>query len=514
MSYNDTMRPTLKHFLLARHIYWVLLLSIGALATPSYSAELDYFSLESSYERWQLPAGERMGMTRLSLQQQLNPYMSAGVEAYTAMAGERGGFITLGGSLGLKYPLTSQLAIESGLFVGGGGGRGGRELTGGGLMLRENLGLRYQLPAGPSLSLGYSWVNFPSQGQIKSQQLYAGINIPFKVLTEPGKLKSYRLFLDNDNQEFHPMTHEIKLKAREIYMARNTITDTGSTQENIGLIGVEWRTYLSDHWYINLDTAAAARGHARGYMHIMAGPGYRQTITKNWNIYTDMNVGGGGGGNVNTGSGILYDYRIGSQYFINRHWFVDASVSHLWAQSTSFRSNSIGLSVGYQFGPRLNSDSSLIDSFDSHGLRVRFAEQTYRKANDSWRNIPNRSVDNLGVQIDYFVSPYWYLTGQGLSAVKGEAGAYSTGQVGAGLRQKLSKRIFIELEGLIGAAGGGGINTGSGLVAQTNLNIGYEINPSLEILGTVGETKAINGEFRAHVIGMSLAYKLNVLSGR
>jgi hypothetical protein len=120
----------------------------------------------------------------------------------------------------------------------------------------------------------------------------------------------------------------------------------------------------------------------------------------------------------------------------------------------------------------------------------------------------------LGVQVDYFVEPHFYLTGQGLGAHTGDAGAYMTGLLGAGIRQKISKKTFLEIEGLFGAAGGGGLNTGSGMVYQGNLNLGYQLNKSLSLIGSYGQMKASNGDFHAHVYGLSLAYQFNALSAR
>jgi hypothetical protein len=497
----------------SRHLVTVCA-SLAFSVFQAQAVEVSPLALQSSYETWKLPGNERMGMARLGLEKQFNPYFSAGVDGYTAMAGERGGFITLGVSAGLKYPLAPNLQVESGLFVGGGGGRGGRELTGGGLMLRENLGLRYQLSDHVSLSSGYSWVNFPDHGTIKSRQLYAGLNVSFDSLTETGQLSSYPVQTSGFNL-YTPATHDMMLSWREVRVSDATTTDTGGAQSHLGMIGVRWKTYLSPRWYATFETEAASKGNSRGYMDIMAGLGYRYPVSSSLNLYTDLNAGGGGGGGTNTGGGLLWDWRVGTQYHFDRHWFLDGAVSRFWSPSTNFRSQTVGLSLGYQFGPQLNQGyQGAWKDFDSHGLRLRVAEQTYLKGHANWRNLPDQSVHNLGVQIDYFISPQWYLTGQGLSAVKGDAGAYSTGQVGAGWRNALSQNTFVELEALLGAAGGGGLNTGSGFVAQTNFNLGYSLNKTFEVLATLGESKALNGDFRAHVVGLSMAYKFNMLSAR
>lgn len=491
----------------------VVCMSFGALAQQNYSQ----LELQTSYESWKLPQGETMGMQRFGMKQYFGPYLNAGVDAFTAVSGERGGFITLGLSGGLTYPLTSSLSIESDLHIGAGGGRGGYELAGGGLLIRESLGLRYQLPVG-SISVGMSRVDFPNNGVIKSNQVYLGYNLPFNALMQPGyedRGKEYFSGLKFDL--YQPRIHEFSVHYRDLLIGSGILTDAGNPQTGFGVMGAQWRTYLNDQWFAQLESAGAMQGNSRGYMHILAGGGYQLPLTENLSMNAFLNVGGGGGGTVNTGGGLLWDAGLSWQYFLTKRWFADLSVSRLWAASTNFESHSYALKFGYRFGSFAKPDSStglFSQSFDSHPLRIRIVNQTYTKAAENWRNRPEQNVSNLGVQVDYFVDRHLYLTGQGLGAHTGDAGAYMTGLLGAGLHQPLSKKTFLELEGLFGAAGGGGLNTGSGMVFQGNLNLGYQLNKQLSLMASYGQMKAANGDFHAHVYGLSLAYQFNAMSAR
>jgi hypothetical protein len=118
-------------------------------------------------------------------------------------------------------------------------------------------------------------------------------------------------------------------------------------------------------------------------------------------------------------------------------------------------------------------------------------------------------MDNLGFQIDYFPVRTVYLTGQGLAAYgRGNAGAYMTGLVGAGLHFPLGNTpAFIDLEALAGAAGGGGVAVGGGFVWQANAGIGIELTDAFSLIATVGHLDAPGGEFAAHVVGASIGYR-------
>jgi hypothetical protein len=156
-----------------------------------------------------------------------------------------------------------------------------------------------------------------------------------------------------------------------------------------------------------------------------------------------------------------------------------------------------------------------LGEFDTTPLRVRLTNQTYFKADDRWRNGDvNQEVSNLGVQVDYFLTPNWYVTGQGLAAYAGDAGAYMVGEVGLGSVWNVTPNWFIEGEALFGAAGGGGLAVGSGLVAQGNASVGYRLNKALSIIATAGRIEALQGDFKANVAGVSLAYQFSAFTSK
>lgn len=66
---------------------------------------------------------------------------------------------------------------------------------------------------------------------------------------------------------------------------------------------------------------------------------------------------------------------------------------------------------------------------------------------------------------------------------------------------------FIEGEVLFGAAAGGGLAVGSGMVAQGNASVGYRINKTLSVMATAGHIEALQGDFKAHVAGVAFAYQ-------
>ena len=71
--------------------------------------------------------------------------------------------------------------------------------------------------------------------------------------------------------------------------------------------------------------------------------------------------------------------------------------------------------------------------------------------------------------------------------------------------------MLAEAQTLIGAAGGGGLATGGGLVGQFDAGLGYRLSPQWSVLTTAGRIAAHRGDFKAKVWGVALVYDLTTL---
>jgi hypothetical protein len=88
------------------------------------------------------------------------------------------------------------------------------------------------------------------------------------------------------------------------------------------------------------------------------------------------------------------------------------------------------------------------------------------------------------------------------------------GEVGLGGVWNVTPNWFIEGEALFGAAGGGGIAVGSGFVVQGNVSVGYRLNKDISIIATAGRIEAPQGDFKANVGGVSLAYQFSTFTSK
>ena len=474
-----------------------------------------------TYENWRLPGGEDMGMAGANLLYDFGEHLRLGIGTYGAVRGERGGFITLGLAGQLHQQLSDSWAGHLGFYVGAGGGRSDTDtkLQGGGLMLRGDLGLDYETHGYGNFGLGVSYVQFPS-GSIHSWQPYISYSYPFYSLLSSGWGSGSgggtgTASLPQGNSEFG-------LVLRDYRIAASSTRDDGTPQHrNMQLLGAQWLSYLDDRWFLKLEAEGAMGGESNGYMQILAGGGYRLPLSSNVAVKLYGAAGPAGGGGVDTGGGLLLEGGAALQVGLTKRTSLDLSVGALRSPSASFKAYSVGLSLNYRFGlPRVSSSDTVswssLGDYEPSKLRLRLTNQTYFKGASNWRNHSvDQPVSNLGAQLDYFVTPRWFLTGQGLAAYAGDAGSYMTGLVGVGTHLPLSQRWFLEGEALVGAAGGGGLAVGGGLIGQVNASLGYRISPSLSLMATVGHADALhNGDFRAYVAGLSLAYRFDSFTAK
>ena len=502
-------------------LIWLSLSTAAAWAEQAPALSTGSWRL--SNETWQLPHAETMGMIGGNVLLQVHPHLKLGVGSYGAVRGQRGGFITLGLAAEGRWPLDPDWALEAGAFVGGGGGRGGATLAGGGLMLRSHLGLSYELrswghPSG-RLSLGYSQVDFPS-GVIRSRQPYMAYEYDFSSPLLPGWQRTAETGTASA-LDAPVRAQAFSLTARHYRIAASVVQDDGAAQHpTMELLGAQWIAQLDERRYLRLHAEGAMGGRSTGYMQILVGGGYRWPLGSGRAIKLQAAAGPAGGGKVDTGGGLLIEAGVALEQPLSRQFSIEMGLSRLQAPSRSFKTDAIDLKLTHRFGiPSVSAHAANMKAWDTRALRLRTINQRYSGASPNWRTLPDLAVDNLGIALDHFVGDAgqdrrWFLTGQGLAAHTGKAGAYMTGLFGAGIQQDWGPRWFTELEGLIGAAGGGGLATGNGFVLQTNASAGYRLNPQLSLLASAGRMSAPRGTFRADVIGLGLAWQFTGLAQR
>lgn len=119
----------------------------------------------------------------------------------------------------------------------------------------------------------------------------------------------------------------------------------------------------------------------------------------------------------------------------------------------------------------------------------------------------SKDMQLLGGKIDWMGGDWWYLTGQGLSAYGGGAGGYSEGHWGVGVISPSWKNLQLYGEMLIGAGGGGGVDSGSALLYKPSLGLEYNINKDFSLQTGLGKVIAKEGNLDADTFDVSLVWR-------
>ena len=471
--------------------------------------------LRFSFEEIDMPDdGENMGLYSIGAYEKFNPWLYGGITAYGAATGRRGGFFTGGYTLGIESKLVNNWFFDAGGYVGAGGGAAAPD--GGGLHVRPHIGLKYDFSWG-KVGLSYIYVDFPS-GDISSDAMALSMDFPFSSAinnSEDNEITAENYFgADWSNLSRH--RSHLAARFRSYSPTSSSKTTSGSSLDNsLGLVGVEYSYFLNDNWFATFETAGAATGGVGGYAELLAGLGYRLPLTEDDRlaILPALTIGGAGGGDVGTDGGFVARANLGIEYRLSSDLSLIIDGGYLTAPDGNFNTPYTGLNFAYvmenfaqdQKGAPLEKT----DLIQITKWRFRPAHQWYFDAQR--RGGFTRDMQLLGGKIDWMGGDWWYLTGQGLSAYGGGAGGYSEGHWGVGIVSPSWMNWNFYGEMLIGAGGGGGVDSGSALMYKPSVGVEYNFNNDISLQTGIGKVISNNGNLDANTFETSLVWSFGTL---
>ena len=468
-------------------------------------------TLRFSFEEIDMPdKGEQMGLYSIGAYDQLNPWLYGGITLYGAATGRRGGFFTGGYTLGMERQLFDNFILDTGGYLGAGGG--GAAEQGGGLMFRPHIGLKYDF-SWSQIGLNYTYIDFPNGG-ISSDAIVLSLDIPFSSPTlnweDDGLTVADYFGADWNNVSRHRSHLAARVRAYSPVNGSKT-TSGGSLNDSLGLVGVEYSYFLDDNWFTTFETAGAISGGVGGYAELLAGLGYRLPLTKNDRLalLPSLTIGGAGGGDVGTGGGFVARANLGFEYRFSTDLSLIMDSGYLTAPDGNFDTQYVGFNLAYvmesfakdQKGAPLEE----IELIQTTKWRFRPAHQWYFDAQR--KGGFSRDMQLLGGKIDWMVGDWWYLTGQGLSAYEGGAGGYSEGHWGVGILGPNWKNWRFYGEMLIGAGGGGGVDSGSALLYKPSVGLEYDLNKNFSLQTGIGKVISKGGNLDANTLDASLIWR-------
>ena len=478
-------------------------------------AKIDFLSIKMPIN----PLGfeeVNMGFTGIHYNLNFQNYY-AGLGIYGAVSGIRGGFFTLGFNAGFKKNISENLFLDTGLHFGGGGGAGAPD--GGGAFILPHVNLGYQFQSF-SLTTGYSYINFFDKGNIKNHQLNVAIQIPlsFDYTDSKDSEKSFST-LSLKNSKWNQKSKKTSLM---LHFNNLNVTEAERTKDEIikgktiQLAGFEFANYFSEKWFVFLKVDGAYRGIKAGYMDVFLGGGYNLIFNqKRTKLLLKVAAGAGGGGGVNSDGGFMLSPDISIEQKIHKDIFISINKGYLLTPSRLFSTSTFGIGLKYYVERNgIISNTNAFATSKFKGIDIILKQDVYINAKRIEN--PTENMHQISLQFNLDLNKNIYVAGQTSFANFGNAGAYAEGIVGLGIKSNLlfNKTTSIFTQVLGGAAGGGNISTGEGLIIKPSLGIDYKLSNTLNLRSAVGYVKAKGGELSSPFLNFGLKYNFSILTSK
>jgi hypothetical protein len=485
--------------------------------TQNGFANLDYISVKMPNDEFNNPE-ENMGLAGVHYNLWLNESIYTGLGFYGSIRGKRGGFFTLGINAGIKTNLTKSLFLDTGFHFGGGGGASAPD--GGGAFMLPHLNLGYQFKNFSS-TIGYSYINFFDRGNINTSQFRIGVQIPlsFDYTLFKHKEKSYtinQLRKSEWNQFSKKISFMIHLNNLSPYGDSQFTDGLPLNGKTIRLAGFEFDTYFTENWFAFFKADGAFHGIQGGYMDIFLGAGYHFSMNKNrTNVLTKFAVGAGGGGGADTAGGFLVYPDISIEQQLFNQIYLSINKGYLSNPNQHFTSSTLGFGLKYYVNQQgiINKNTPFTNG-KFKGLEIILNHEYYNNAERI--TDPIEDLHQIALQLNLFVNKNFYLAGQTSFANFGNAGAYAEGIVGLGYQTNsmFNKKLQFFTQVLAGAAGGGDISTGQGLIVKPSIGMNYQINNKLNLRTSIGKVKARGGSLNSTSLTLGLNYRIGFLTSK
>lgn len=421
------------------------------------------------------------GMNSVAALVEVAPDLSFGPALYSAFLGDAGGLFIGGFELLKRVSLNQNTQLEFGAFIGGGGGAG--LIPGDGLMTRGYVGLQRQFAQGFAANLGVSYTRI-SGSPVESAALSFGItrqvDFAYSLGPNPSTQRSGRIL-----RAFKPYVKQFR--------PQGSLQRSGTPLQTMTLLGGEASFVASEdartETFIQMSGAVAGDG--EGYADFQLG--YRWlTRPDGFRAFAEVAGGFGGGGDVDTGGGLIASIGAGIAVPITKRFELEAGAQATHALNGDFTAVSPYLRFALRFGEK-GPDEPYGD--------VRRWQQTvslsYQEPNAGFRKPGDtRTAAPVLIEtaLDLFITDRTYGIFSAQTVASGDAGGYAVGLLGIGHAIQLGQsRWTVSGELHLGAAGGGGVDTGGGLVGGGRVELDYRVTDTVSLSAGIGTQRSLRG---------------------
>jgi hypothetical protein len=411
-----------------------------------------------------------------------------GQSVYSAAWGDAGGLFIGGFEAFKRFDITDTTSIDVGGFIGGGGGA--VVVLGDGLMTKPQVTINQAFASGFMAHIGVGWTRVTG----------SAINTPSLTFALS---RSTKLALDLGHTGARPASGFVMASAsgigRYYYPFSSSRRGGSGVMSPMYLVGAEFtfRDLSSEHLEVFVSAMGAGYGDASGYAEWLAGPRYYTSPLLGGRVrgFADIGVGFAGGGEVDTGGGLMLAASAGVDVSLFRGLHIESGVMGIGAPTGDFQAAAAFLRGTFRFDDPAANASGVDDGPARHwrattGLSYQFSHPGFRPPGHAFTGGDPVLVES---GLDLFFGDRFYVNGSGYTVVDGLSGGFAMGTVGFGLEVPLGDRFAVAAEVFGGAAAGGGINTGGGLIYGAKAELDYKLNDRFTLTGGVGKWYSLGG---------------------
>lgn len=479
-----------------------------------------YLNMDMPVNQVSYPLKPTMGMMGLHYLVGLNDWLYAGIGMKAAATGDQGGLFTLGVDLGVNKRIYKNLYFDANVHFGGGGGF--RSLVNGGAILQPNIGLQYKTKH-VSFGAQYSHVNF-IDGIMKSDAISFFIEIP-SVLRFADYKEARKEFitanLSTDSFWKKPATKNVQQVRFDFFYPiggsrEDAAANNAVLRRTLYVIGFEYQKYLNSNFFLYVHTDTVYKGLIAGFMDLYFGSGYNFIDTKYINFFAKAGIGAAGGRIAQEGGITMYP-SVGFDIKFTKNIGLSMHGGYLKALNGGFEAYSAGFGIKYfglSGGSKKPSTNEEIKKVETRGFRIGVENQSFFRVKRFGANTVDLQL--IALKPYYDISDNFYLMGEASFAYLGNSGGYAHGVFGVGLKSNrfLNDRISGVAEFSFGAAGGGRVDTGEGLVVRPTIGLNYHSSDALTFNVSVGQLLSLDGGVSSNNINIGFSYGLSFLNAK
>ncbi len=451
----------------------------------------------------------------------LNSWLYTGAGFHAASIGDQGGLFTLGVNLGVNFPIYKNLYFDTNVHFGGGGGF--RSLVNGGAILYANSGFQYKMK-NFSLGVQYGYLDFLN-GIQGGNNVSFFVEIPTTIRAGSYKNAQQEFTInDSNSDEFwdKPAVKSVQQVTFDFFFpmgdtrtdGQGNFNNTQPITQTLYIIGFEYQRYLDHNTFLYAHLDTMYRGLRAGFMDMFFGIGQNFLETEYINFFAKFGLGAAGG-RIFPENGLTMYPNAGFDIKFSDHIGLSVHGGYHRALGATFEAVTAGASLKYYGLSGGTKDPKSLKKgrvIKTQGVQIGVQNQTYYDVAILGR--PDRDLQQIALKINYDINKRFYVAGEASFAYDGGSGGYAHGIFGLGIKTNrfFNERISLFAEVAGGVAGGGGVDSGEGILIRPTAGINYHFSDDFNFNISGGQMWSPYGNVNSTNINVGFTYSLSVLN--